>query len=77
MFVPIGEDALVETLDPLRLLGGGVTLAILISTLQEPMASAVYRQKMGTVEVDESRLERGASDTRAFPIKEYSGAGES
>jgi hypothetical protein len=36
------------------------------------MASAVYRQNIGTVEVEESRRERGARDIKALPMKEYS-----
>jgi hypothetical protein len=75
--VPIGEDALVEVVDPLDFLTGTVTFATLTSTRHDPIASEVYRQNMGTVEVAESLLESGANEINAFPIKEYAGAGSS
>jgi hypothetical protein len=57
-------------------LGVIITLTILMSTRQEPIASAVYLQKIGITEVEESRRDRGASEIRAFPTKEYYGGGE-
>lgn len=68
-----GEEARVETAEPCLL--EGITLTILISTRHEPIASAVYLQNMGTVDVDDSLRESGASDIRALPMKEYSGGG--
>ena len=70
-----GEEERVEVVE-FGCLGVIITLTILMSTRQEPIASAVYRQNMGTTEVEESRRDRGASEIRAFPTKEYSGGGE-
>jgi hypothetical protein len=74
-----GEDervpARVDGVDPFRYLGETTTFTTLISTRHEPIASAVYRQKMGTVLLELSLLESGARLTRAFPINEYSGGG--
>lgn len=58
-------------------LEGWVMLATLMSIRQEPIASAVYRQKMGAVQVDEKRRDNGASETIAFPMKEYPDGGGS
>ena len=70
-----GEDDLVEAPEPgCRL--GGVTLRIRRSIRHDPIASAVYRQNMGTVEVDDNRRETGDKETRALPINEYIGGGE-
>lgn len=41
------------------------------------MASAVYRQKIGSIADDESLRDKHASDTSAFPMKENSGGGDS
>lgn len=71
-----GDDARVDG-DELRYLGDKTTLTTLMSTRQEPMASEVYRQNMGTVEFDDSRRESVASEIKAFPMNEYSGGGES
>ena len=72
-----GEDARVDEDDPLRCLEDKTTLTILMSTRHDPIASAVYRQKIGTVEVEDSRRDKVASDINAFPMNEYSGGGES
>ena len=70
-----GEDDLVEVPEPgCRL--GGATLRIRRSIRHDPMASAVYRQNMGTIEVDDNRREIGARETSALPMKEYRGGGE-
>lgn len=53
------------------------TLEILISTRHDPIASAVYRQNIGTTDVDDIRRDRGASDKRALPMNENCGGGES
>jgi hypothetical protein len=71
-----GEDERVEVVEFGVCLGVIVTLTILMSTRQDPIASAVYRQKIGTTEAEESRRDKGASEIRAFPTKEYSGGGE-
>ena len=71
----MGEEARVEVVEPF--FDGLTTLTTRRSTRQEPIASAVYRQKMGSVTVEDRLLDRGARDTRAFPMKEYSGGGES
>lgn len=74
----MGDDGLVDAADPLALrFGGNTTLTTFRSTRQDPMASAVYRQKIGMVEVDDNRRDKGARETRALPIKEKSGGGES
>ena len=70
-----GEDARVELAEELACLGDNTTFAIFNSTLHEPIASAVYRQKIGTMDVEESRRARGANETKALPINEYSGGG--
>ena len=72
-----GEDARDDGNDPLRYLEDRTTLTILMSTRHEPIASAVYRQKIGTVEVEDNRRDKVASEIKAFPMKEYSGGGES
>lgn len=72
-----GEDDRLWTADPPGDLTGGSTFCTLMSTLHDPIASAVYRQKIGSVAVVDSFLERQASETRAFPMKEYSGGGDS
>lgn len=72
-----GEEERVEEDDPFKYLAERTTFTTLMSTRHEPMASAVYRQKIGTVDVDDNLRESGASEIRAFPIKEYSGGGES
>jgi len=53
------------------------TLEILMSTRQEPIASAVYRQNIGTTDVEDSRRDRGARDRRALPMNEKCGGGDS
>jgi len=73
----MGEEGRVDGVDLLECLSDNITLTILMSTRHEPMASAVYRQNIGTVEVDESRRDSGASDINEFPTKEYSGGGVS
>jgi hypothetical protein len=73
----IGEEERVDAADLLVCLSDNITLIILMSTRHEPMASAVYRQNIGTVEVDESRRDSGASDSNELPMKEYSGGGVS
>jgi hypothetical protein len=73
----IGEDGRVEAADLLACFSDKTTLTILMSIRHEPIASAVYLQKIGTVEVDESRRESGASDINELPMKEYSGGGVS
>lgn len=72
-----GDDDRVDEVELFRCLAESTTLTIFMSTRQEPIASDVYRQKIGTVEVEDSRRARGARDIKAFPIKEYSGGGES
>jgi hypothetical protein len=72
-----GEVDRVEGLDSFAYFAGRVTLITRMSIRQDPMASAVYRQNIGTVDVEESRRERGARDISAFPMNEYSGGGES
>lgn len=72
-----GEDERVEADEPLACLEDNTTFKILMSTRHDPIASAVYRQNIGTVEVDESRRERVARDIKAFPMNEYSGGGMS
>lgn len=67
-----GEPALVEGADPFceRMgvdCGGEATLR---STRHEPIASLVYRQKIGRMEEVDSFRERGERDTKAFPMKE-------
>lgn len=47
------------------------------SMRQEPIASAVYRQNIGAVQVEDIWRKSGARETKAFPMNEYSGAGES
>jgi len=70
----MGEEGRVDGVDLLECLSDNITLTILMSTRHEPMASAVYRQNIGTVE---SRRDSGASDINEFPTKEYSGGGVS
>jgi hypothetical protein len=53
------------------------TLEILMSTRHEPIASAVYRQNIGTTDVEDSLRDSGASDKRALPMNENCGGGES
>ena len=65
-----GDDDRVEVVEVLACLGERTTFAILISTRQDPIASAVYLQKIGTVDEDDSRRERGANDKRAVPMNE-------
>ena len=72
-----GEPDRVEGEEPFRYLDGTTTFMILMSMRQDPMASAVYRQKIGTVLVDDSLRDSGASEMRAFPMNEYSGGGDS
>ena len=72
-----GDEDRVDTLDPLVRRVGGVTLTILMSTRHEPIASAVYRQNIGTVEDDDIRRARGVKEIRALPMNEYSGGGDS
>lgn len=72
-----GEDDRVDVAEPFVYLGDSTTFTTLMSTRHEPIASAVYLQNIGTVEVDGSRRERGAREIRALPINEYSGGGES
>jgi hypothetical protein len=72
-----GDEALVEADDAIAYFAGGITLTSLISTRHDPIASAVYLQKMGTVDTDESFLESGASEISALPMNENSGGGES
>lgn len=64
-----GEDDLVEVPEPGYRLGEE-TLRIRRSIRHEPIASAVYRQNIGTIEVDDNRRETGAKETRALPMKE-------
>ena len=71
-----GEEERVEVVEFGVCLGITTMLTILMSIRQEPIASEVYRQKMGTTEVEGSRRDRVASESRAFPTKEYSGGGE-
>lgn len=73
----IGEEDRVDAVDLLVCLSDSITLTILMSTRHEPMASAVYRQNIGTVEVEESRRDNGASDINELPMNEYSGGGVS
>lgn len=73
----IGEEARVDADDALAYLEDSIALTSLISTRQEPIASAVYLQKIATVEEDDNRRDSGASEIRALPMKEYSGGGES
>ena len=72
-----GDEDRVEVLEELACLGDKMTLAILISMRHEPIASAVYRQKIGMTDEDDRRRDRGASGTSALPMNEYSGGGES
>lgn len=72
-----GDEGLAEVTDPVAWRVGGVTVVMRISMRQDPMASAVYREKIGTTKVDGSRRHSGARDMRAFPIKLYVGVGES
>jgi hypothetical protein len=72
-----GEADRVEGVEPFRCFTDGTTLDILMSIRHEPMASAVYRQNIGTVEVEDKRRASGASENKALPMKEYSGGGES
>lgn len=65
-----GDDDRVEGAEPLGELPAGRGMATFISIRHEPMASAVYRQKMGNVDVDETFRPSGASDTSALPMKE-------
>jgi len=74
----MGDDGRVDAADPLALrLGGMMTLTTLRSTRHEPIASAVYLQKIGTVDVEGNLRESGAREIKALPMKEYSGGGES
>lgn len=72
-----GEADRVEGAEPFRCFMDGTTLDIFMSIRHEPIASAVYRQNIGTVEFEDSRRPSGASDIKALPMKEYSGGGES
>jgi hypothetical protein len=72
-----GEADRVGGVEPFRYFADGTTLVILMSIRHEPIASAVYRQNIGTVEFEDSRRARGVSDIKALPMKEYSGGGES
>jgi hypothetical protein len=54
-----------------------MTFDSLSSMRHEPMASAVYLQNTGAVQVEDKRRQRGARETRAFPMNENSGGGES
>ncbi len=72
-----GEDDRVEVLDALAWRGERMTFEILISMRHEPIASEVYLQKIGTMEVDDRRRDRGARDISELPMNEYSGGGES
>lgn len=71
----IGEDERVDGPEPLRCLDDNATLTTFMSMRQDPIASAVYLQKIGAVHVEDIRRDNGAKDTSAFPIKEYSGGG--
>ena len=73
----MGDDARVEAADPVDFRGGTSTFTTLISIRHEPIASAVYLQKIGAIHVDDILRESGARDTSALPMKEYSGGGES
>lgn len=79
--LPGGKAPGIGEADPLECpfdgLEGRTTLTNFISTRQEPIASAVYRQNIGTVEVQDNLRETGANEIRALPMKEYSGGGES
>lgn len=72
-----GEEARVDAAEPFKYLAGMATLTILMSTRHDPIASAVYRQKIGTVDEEERRRESGARDRSALPMKEYAGGGKS
>ena len=65
-----GEDARVEVLEAFGCFDGTTTLAIFTSMRHEPMASAVYLQKIGTMEEHVNRRDNGASDRSALPMKE-------
>jgi hypothetical protein len=71
------EEGRVEAVDSVVCPVDTATLMILISIRHEPMASAVYLQNIGTVDVDENLRERGANEINALPMNEYSGKGVS
>jgi hypothetical protein len=73
----IGEDERLVEVEPPNDFNGWVTVATLISIRHDPIASAVYRQKIGAVLVDEKRRDKGARETIAFPINEYPEGGGS
>jgi hypothetical protein len=64
-----GEDDLVEAAEPACRFGGAM-LRIRRSIRHDPIASAVYRQNIGTIEVNDNRRETGAKETKALPMKE-------
>ena len=72
-----GEDDRVEAADPFRNLGGKTTLRTFMSMRHDPMASAVYRQKIGTVDEEGSRRDRETREMSALPMNEYEGGGKS
>ena len=65
----IGEEARVDGPDPLSLVGRVVFMTF-NSIRQEPIASAVYLQKIGAIQVDDILRDKGARETKAFPMKE-------
>ena len=65
-----GDEDRVEVAEAFACFGERTTLAILTSIRQVPMASAVYLQKMGTTDDDESRRDRDARGSKALPMKE-------
>lgn len=55
---------------PFVYLVGKTTLTTFTSIRHEPMASAVYLQKIGATQVDDMPRDSGANDMVALPIKE-------
>ena len=71
----IGDEALIGGPEPLTSLDGVTTFTTFSSMRHDPIASAVYLQKIGAIQVDDIRRDRGAKETIAFPINEKSRAG--
>ena len=72
-----GDDDRVGGDEKFAYLEDRTTLTTLMSIRQEPIASAVYLQKIGAVDMEDIFRDRVASERSALPIKEYSGGGES
>ena len=54
---------------------GNTTFDTRISIRHDPIASDVYRQRIGAVQEEDSFRDKGPREMRALPINEYAGAG--